>query len=586
MKYGIIGDGYWGKIIKSKLKDVEFCINSNTDYRSVIDSVDVVFVCTPSYTHYEIVSYCLSKQKHVFCEKPCTGKYNETMELFKLADKNKVGLYVDDLFVNRDELKSLPTPNSSIIIETKKYGSFTDTIFNSLVYHDLTMLNRLIGLNVTNLHLPINERNKKHITFTVDGIEVNLIYDRVSETKSKVIVIDGITHDLSKPTNDPLIEVINEFLEKPTVKEGNRDQTIKIDEILQNLNSQEKHIAIVGAGIFGCTIAIKLGQIGYNVTLFEQDSDILQRASSINQYRLHRGFHYPRSLETANESTLAEGSFIKMYGSAISSNDEHYYCIANDKSKTTPEEYLEFLATASLDYELILKHPVNNVGMTIKVDEYLMNPNVLKSLCWDKLNEVGVNIKLNTQVKISDIKDDYDKIIVATYASINSVLDDDIKNIEYQFELCEKPILKLPSRYTNKSIVIMDGPFMCIDPLVDTDYHVMGNVKHAIHHTNNGKSPIIPDEFKGLLNKGVVENPSVTNIDKFIESASEFFDGIEDYTHIGSMYTIRTVLPNRDHDDARPSVVREVSDDVITIFSGKIGTCVKVANKVIELIKK
>ena len=46
----------------------------------------------------------------------------------------------------------------------------------------------------------------------------------------------------------------------------------------------------------------------------------------------------------------------------------------------------------------------------------------------------------------------------------------------------------------------MDGPFMCIDPLSDTGYHVMGNVVHAIHN-NIGYSPEIPKEFENQLNK-------------------------------------------------------------------------------------
>ena len=131
----------------------------------------------------------------------------------------------------------------------------------------------------------------------------------------------------------------------------------------------------------------------------------------------------------------------------------------------------------------------------------------------------------------------------------------------------------------------MDGPFMCIDPLGDTDYHVMGNVVHAIHSTNVGKFPICNPKFNDLLNKGIVENPSITNIDKFIESAKKFFIDIDKVEHIGSMFTFRTVLPNRDEDDARPTLVDKLSDRMFNLFSGKIGTCVDAANKVLRQIR-
>ena len=68
-------------------------------------------------------------------------------------------------------------------------------------------------------------------------------------------------------------------------------------------------IGIVGGGIFGVAIAAKLGK-HFQVDLFEKNNDILQSASGINQYRLHRGYHYPRSMETAISSKRSLTSFI------------------------------------------------------------------------------------------------------------------------------------------------------------------------------------------------------------------------------------------------------------------------------------
>ena len=90
--------------------------------------------------------------------------------------------------------------------------------------------------------------------------------------------------------------------------------------------------------------------------------------------------------------------------------------------------------------------------------------------------------------------------------------------------------------------------------------------------------------FDELLNKGIVENPSITNIDKFIESAKKFFVDIDKVKHIGSMFTFRTVLPNRDKDDARPTLVEKPTDNIFNVFSGKIGTCINAADEVLEYI--
>ena len=184
---------------------------------------------------------------------------------------------------------------------------------------------------------------------------------------------------------------------------------------------------------------------------------------------------------------------------------------------------------------------------------------------------------------IDSIYNDEEYVINTTYANLNQLTPED-KQKDYQFELCEKPVIKLPEQYKNKSVVIMDGPFMCIDPLGDTGLHVMGNVVHAIHSTNVGKFPKYDSKYNELLNRGIVKNPSITNIDKFIESAKKFFVDIDKSEHVGSMYTFRTVLPNKDKDDARPTLVEKTDDKTFTIFSGKIGTCVDAAEQILEVI--
>ena len=59
---------------------------------------------------------------------------------------------------------------------------------------------------------------------------------------------------------------------------------------------------------------------------------------------------------------------------------------------------------------------------------------------------------------------------------------------------------------------------------------------------------------------------------------------IDKSEHIGSMFTFRTVLPNREKDDARPTLVEKIDDNMFSIFSGKMGTCVNAAEEILEYI--
>ena len=344
-------------------------------------------------------------------------------------------------------------------------------------------------------------------------------------------------------------------------------------------------IAVIGGGIFGVTAAIKLAK-NHDVHLYERYDDILKGASGINQYRLHRGYHYPRSSNTASPSI--ELSFRKEFSEAIVDHFDHYYCIAKEKSLTSGEKFLQFCLDNDLEYNFASLDILNNdkLEYCLKVNESLYDPDKLRAICNERLKKANVKLLTGKEVALSNLKD-YDYKIVATYANQNKLLADYPKyQRDYQFEICEKPVVKLPSSLSTKSIVIMDGPFMCLDPFGNTGLSVMGNVVYAIHQSNVGKHPEIDKEFLPLLDKGVIKNPKVTNFDSFIESASEFIPEIIKAEHIGSMYTIRTVLSNVEHTDERPTIVNKIGKDVISIFSGKVGNSVDVANYISAVINK
>ena len=94
-------------------------------------------------------------------------------------------------------------------------------------------------------------------------------------------------------------------------------------------------IGIVGAGIFGCLIALEVANRGHEVTIFESESEILEKASRVNQARLHTGMHYPRDLETAREALQSYEKFKAMFPQSIKELDQ-YYAISKSDTKTSP----------------------------------------------------------------------------------------------------------------------------------------------------------------------------------------------------------------------------------------------------------
>ena len=123
MKIGLIGLGYWGKIILKNLeqlgyKDITVCESKDVDW-SLIGSkyklckdykklkCDKVFVLTPATSHFDICSFFLQKGIDVFCEKPLDVESKNCEKLFNLAEKNGSYLFVDWLFTFNPAVKEI-----------------------------------------------------------------------------------------------------------------------------------------------------------------------------------------------------------------------------------------------------------------------------------------------------------------------------------------------------------------------------------------------------------------------------------------------------------------------------------------------
>lgn len=557
VKVSIIGMGYWGSKIYNAIKD---------DVRIVKPELsDWVVISTPNDLHFEQVAHWLDRGKNVFCEKPLCLDYKSAESLYEKAFDNNLKLYVDDIFIWRSEFYNVSD------FRWSKQSNLN--YIERLAYHHFYLW-------VRNKKILVDKITKtSEYSFTIElvgGMSANFDY---SPSDFVIHRIDG-KNVLPRPDN-PLKKMLLTVFSGNTYKHFNRNVTLNATYLLEKVREvMYPKALVIGGGIFGSTASVSLSNSGYQVELHEKENNVMECASSINQYRLHKGYHYPRSIETATECIKGLKTFKRKYEqSVLNGNIEHYYCIASEDSLITSEEYLQFLNKCNLDYEIV--ENLKNTSLTVKVDEELFDSKVLKSLVSKKLLSNRVKVVTNYKSTIDDINN-FDVVVSATYSNTNEYLDNKTK---YQFELCEKPVVKLPNEYKNKSIVVMDGPFMCLDPYGTTDYHVLGNVVHAIHETNIGTEPIIKNDIlKEYVNSGIIKNPLVTNIDKFIETGKKFFDNFEKLEHIGSMYTVRVVLKDREHDDARPTLV-DRDDKIYTLFSGKIDTCVDASCSLVERIQ-
>lgn len=345
-------------------------------------------------------------------------------------------------------------------------------------------------------------------------------------------------------------------------------------------------IAVVGGGLFGVTTALAADNAGLDVDLYEQAEDILTAASRTNQLRLHRGYHYPRSSRTAHECFESADAFAERFPDAVIEGTDQYYCIADDeRTKTTGDEFLAFCDEHGLDYERAHPDVVDpeEVDVSILAREHRIDSHALKAQCWEELRASSVDLHLGERV--SDLDDlGHDHVVVATYAGLNDLVGErDPLRDRYKFQLCEKPLVELPAAFDDTSVVVMDGPFMCFDPYGRTEQFLLGNVVHAVHETTVGTTPDFDHKYDTVLDQGLVRDPELSKFDRFVESGRRFIPDLVDAEHVGSFYTVRTVLAGVEDTDERPTIV-ERDGRVFKLLSGKLASSVPAASEILAEI--
>ena len=336
-------------------------------------------------------------------------------------------------------------------------------------------------------------------------------------------------------------------------------------------------IAVIGSGFYGSSLAIILSK-KYKVDLYEKKSKIFNGASACNQFRFHSGYHYPRSQKTVDEINNSKKDFISFYGQKVFENTVNYYSIAK-KSKVNFKNYKNFLKKNKLFFkEVKILEEVPTIEKSILVKEKILNFNKTKKLLKDKIKKNKIKLYLNKEFKKKDLVN-YDKVLVATYSNNNSVLSKlGVKNLtSNKYQLVEKIIIRLPKELKKKSFVVMDGDFVCVDPYLGTDYHLLSDVKLSKLETVTSIYPNFKSNKKKYLNKGIIKNTKISRFKKFIVNSSEYLPFLKKSKYIGSMFVVRALKKNKEKTDERVTSINHHNKKIISIFSGKWNNCVYLA---------
>lgn len=326
---------------------------------------------------------------------------------------------------------------------------------------------------------------------------------------------------------------------------------------------------IIGGGFFGLSVGLYLKeQIGLKkVIILEQGNDLMKRASYNNQARVHNGYHYPRSMLTALRSRINFPRFIADYDYAIVSNFKKYYAVPKNFSFVSAGQYKLFcerigayITKAPDDVnKLFNKQLIKDVFL---VKEYAFSAKLLRTGLVKKLSRAGVEVIINTEVhsvkktpnglmvKNKDGKTiGASKVFNCTYSSINKINSNSgIPLIPLKHELTEMCLVKMPPALKDVSVTVMCGPFFSFMPFPDKNLYTLSHVRYTPHSEwfDNDKY-----ERDGLnyLDK---EIKKVSHFPQMIRDVQRYIPAMKDAIYKGSIWEIKTVLPQSESDDSRP----------------------------------
>jgi hypothetical protein len=336
-------------------------------------------------------------------------------------------------------------------------------------------------------------------------------------------------------------------------------------------------VAVVGAGIYGAYSAIRLAESGHSVDLFDP-LGVLRAASDINQFRIHSGYHYPRSSETIEEIQEARAEFLAAFGPAVVRRTHHYYAIPKEASLTPPDAYEKVMARHHLPLRPCKPSWMNFgfIDRCYEVDENVYDPQCLRSLLESRICALRVNFR--QQAYRPEFRHDYDFVVYATYGLGPS------RGIfqAAKYQVAEKILIELPEPLRTVALVVVDGPFTAFDPYGNTGHSQFGSAKNTNHWTTTNAGEPIPEPYASLLNRPSFERVDFTRFQAMRDDAVLTVPLAAKAKYIGSRFTIRVV---EDHQhDRRILYLQEKAPREIHIFSGKVVSAVKAARLVCERI--
>lgn len=376
--------------------------------------------------------------------------------------------------------------------------------------------------------------------------------------------------------------------------------------------SEKMKIAIIGAGIYGCHLALELNADGHSIDLYDMANDLFSGASTHNSFRIHKGYHYPRSAKTREMCKIDEKRFIKHYPHLVSAekNNPKIFCVANDEKTLIDFNTLKIIMRGTgLPFHELRKDELNQMGFANVEGGFRVCESIFlvdKAKKWFKQNLInkGVQLKLNHYVaRLKSTSQDqltidhqrYDYVINCTY---NQSFQHHAQKHRHYFDLCFYLVVasKKPKKdCKTMSFGIFDGAYPSLEPYgyeqLPEQYRQYGDrqIFQIFHVKHTSVSQYIDiAAARAAINAGLSAYQVSELTEKILQDTRNFYPNFDnEFKVIGHGCALKTKV--HDLSDTRPLMVfvdKKIHPRFIQVFSSKLTSIFSAKDLVMQLMEK
>lgn len=343
--------------------------------------------------------------------------------------------------------------------------------------------------------------------------------------------------------------------------------------------------AVIGGGFYGCCLALLLRSITDRVIIVEANTGVLERASRVNQARIHTGFHYPRSFLTALRSMMLHRRFAANFPFAVVDDFQMLYAIARRRSKVSAARFLRMfenlqapiVPASRADTSLFSSELVEAV---FNAQEWAFDYRALRDNLLEQI--VRHRLELRTDTFVVRLEQRSGEVAVersngpgftagtvfnVTYAMLNAILTaSGIRPLGLKHEFVEIALVEPPPELRGLGVTVMDGPFFSVMPYPSEDLYSLTHVRYTPHFSWLDKNVSeTPYELARSL-------PRVSRWRHMMMDARRYMPCLEGTQWRTSLFDVKTLLLKNERNDGRPILFHRHPDapNVISVLGGKI----------------